>query len=133
VPRILVVDDDASIRESIRLALATIGIETVPVESGERALEVFARAALDGAIVDLMMPGINGYETITALRARAPALPVIVMSGSLMQPGSGAPDLMRAASGLGGVAMLAKPFRLADLLAKARACFLDPPKAQPAA
>jgi CheY-like chemotaxis protein len=133
VPRILVVDDDASIRESIRLALATIGIEIVSVESGERALEAFARAPFDGAIVDLMMPGMNGLETITALRARAPALPVIVVSGSLMQPGNAA-DLMRIASGLNSVAMLAKPFRLADLLAKARACFLDPPpKTQPAA
>jgi CheY-like chemotaxis protein len=65
VQRILVVDDDDAIRESIRLALNTIGMAVVTAESGERALEAFD-AAFDGAIVDLMMPGINGLETIKA-------------------------------------------------------------------
>ena len=133
MPRILVVDDDAPIRESVRLALNTIGIEVVAVDSGERALEAFCRAAFDGAIVDLMMPGINGLETISALRARAPGLPVIVVSGALVQDGSSASDLLRTASGLNGVATLAKPFRLSELLRTARACFLEVPKAQPAA
>ena len=96
--RILVVDDDHSIRESIRLALDTIGMTAVTAESGERALEAFD-GAFDGAIVDLMMPGINGFETIRALRARAPDLPVIVVSGSLVQAGPGAEDLLRMALG----------------------------------
>jgi CheY-like chemotaxis protein len=136
VQRILVVDDDGAIRESIRLALETSGMAVVTAESGERALEVF-NTSFNGVIVDLLMPGMNGLETITALRARAPELPIIVVSGSLVQAGRGAEDLLRMALGLHGVAILAKPFKLSELLHTARACFVDPippvPKAQPAA
>lgn len=134
--RILVVDDDHAIRESIRLALETSGMAAVTVESGERALEAFD-ATFTGAIVDLMMPGMNGFETIRALRARAPQLPIIVVSGSLVQAGPNAEDLLRMALGMDGVAILAKPFKLSELLRTARASFVDAepplPKAQPAA
>jgi CheY-like chemotaxis protein len=128
VPRILVVDDDDPIRQSIRLALDIIGIEVVAVESGERALEAFGRVPFDGAIVDLMMPGMNGLETIRALRARAPDLPIVVISGSLMQAGNGVPDLLRAATEMRGVTSLSKPFKLSDLLGIARATFMAAPR-----
>jgi len=128
VPRILVVDDDDAIRESIRLALDTIDIEVIAVESGERALEAFGRASFDGAIVDLMMPGMNGLETIRALRVRAPDLPIVVISGSLMQAGSGVPDLLRVATEMRGVTSLPKPFKLSDLLGIARATFVVAPR-----
>jgi CheY-like chemotaxis protein len=121
VPRILVVDDDAAIRESIRLALAPAGIEVTTVDSGERALEDFAHASFDGAIVDFMMPGIGGAETIRALRALRPGLPVIVVSGSLMRDESRAPDFLHLAMELAGVTHLAKPFKLSDLLRTVRA------------
>ena len=134
--RILVVDDDHAIRESIRLALDTGGMTAVTVESGERALEAFD-ASFAGAIVDLMMPGMNGFETIRALRARAPGLPIIMVSGSLVQAGPNAEDLLRMALGMDGVAILAKPFKLSELLRTARASFVDAvppvPKTQPAA
>ena len=134
--RILVVDDDHAIRESIRLALDTSGMTAVTVESGERALEAFD-TTFTGAIVDLMMPGMNGFDTIRALRARAPELPIIMVSGSLVQAGPNAEDLLRMALGMDGVAILAKPFKLSELLRTARASFVDAeppvPKTQPAA
>jgi two-component system NtrC family response regulator len=135
VPRVLVVDDDDPIRESIRLALDIIGIEVVAVESGERALEAFARAPFDGAIVDLMMPGMNGLDTVLALRSRAPDLPVVVISGSLMHASGSVPDLVRVATGMSGVTSLAKPFKLSDLLNVARKTFMAPrrPETKPAA
>ena len=117
-----VVDDDAAIRESIRLVLDTVGVETVLAESGERALEALSRAPFDGAIVDLMMPGINGIETIRALRARVPGLRVIVISGSLMHGGD-AVDLKRMVAEIEGVTSLAKPFKLGELLDTVRANF----------
>ena len=126
VPRILVVDDDEPIRESIRLALAIIGFEVVAAENGERALDAFARTPCDGAMVDLMMPGMNGLETIRALRARAPDLPVVVISGSLMHAGDSGPDLLRAATAMQGVSSLSKPFKLSDLMNAARASFMVP-------
>ena len=115
---ILVVDDDAGIRESIRFALEANGIAAVAVESGARALEMFSRAWFDGAIVDLMMRGITGADTVFSLRARAPDLPIVVIAGAPMQGGG---DLMRIASELPGVRVLPKPFKLAELLRAVRA------------
>jgi CheY-like chemotaxis protein len=128
VPRILVVDDDDPIRESIRLALAIIGIEVVTAENGERALEAFGQMAVDGAIVDLMMPGMNGLDTIRALRERAPALPIVVISGSLMQQADGGQDALRVATAMTGVTALAKPFKLSELMALARERFVAVPQ-----
>jgi len=115
VLRILVVDDDDTIRDSIALVFRSVGIEAVAAENGERALEAFDHGVFDGAIIDLMMPGMSGLETIHALRARAPDLPVIVVSGSLMQ-GLVAPQMLRMAMELEGVSSLSKPFRLDALL-----------------
>jgi CheY-like chemotaxis protein len=136
VPRILVVDDDDPIRESIRLVLELTGIDVVMADSGERAQDACATGTFDGAIVDLLMPGMNGLETIRALRVRAPSLPVIVISGSLMQGPGGAPDLLRSAMGLPHIAVLAKPFKLSELMTLARAHFSLPsrvPAPKPAA
>jgi two-component system cell cycle sensor histidine kinase/response regulator CckA len=122
VPRILVVDDDDSIRESIRIGLSCADIETVGAESGEHALEVFPRTAFDGAIVDLMMPGMDGLETIEALRALAPGLPAVLISGALMRADPNAPDLLKMSRRLPDVARLAKPFTIDELLHTVRNC-----------
>lgn len=124
MPRILVVDDDESIRNSISFVLDTAGIETMTVESGERALDVFDRTAFDAAIVDLILPGMSGLETVRALRTRVPRLPVAVVSGALH--GDGASELARMASEFDGITMLAKPFKLSDLLHTVRAIMADP-------
>lgn len=125
MPRILVVDDDDPIRESIRLALELTGIDVVLADSGERAQDACATTTFDGAIVDLLMPGMSGLETIRALRARAPGLPIIVISGSLMQ-GSGATDMLRSAATLPHIAVLPKPFKLSELMTVARTHFSLP-------
>ena len=120
--RILVVDDDATIRESIKLVLESVGIETVSAENGERALEAFSQSACDGAIVDLIMPGMSGLETVAALRKESPELPIIVVSGSLTR-GISVPELLRMATELKGVSSLAKPFKLSELLQAVRERF----------
>lgn len=122
VLRILVVDDDATVRDSIRLVFRSVGIEAVAAENGERALEAFGQAVFDGAIVDLMMPGMNGLETIRALRASAPDLPIIIVSGSLMR-GDEAAQMLRMAVELEGVTSLSKPFGLNELLNQVRERF----------
>jgi len=127
VPRILVVDDDATIRDSIKLVLETAGIETIPAENGERALEAFSGSGCDGAIVDLMMPGMSGLETICALREKSPELPIVVVSGSLTR-GVAMPELLRMATELKGVTSLAKPFKLSELLQVVRERFAGVPE-----
>ena len=120
--RILVVDDDATIRESIKLVLESVGIETVSAEDGGRALEAFSQSSCDGAIVDLIMPGMSGLETVCALRQKSPELPIIVVSGSLTR-GISVPELLRMAIELKGVTSLAKPFKLTELLQAVRERF----------
>jgi len=120
--RILVVDDDATIRESIKLVLESVGIETVSAENGEGALEAFSQSSCDGAIVDLIMPGMSGLETVCALREKSPELPIIVVSGSLTR-GTSVPELLRMATELKGVTSLAKPFKLSELLQVVRERF----------
>jgi CheY-like chemotaxis protein len=130
VPRILVVDDDASIRDSIKLVLETVGIETISAENGERALEAFSHTGCDGAIIDLMMPGMSGLETVCALREKSPELPIVVVSGSLTR-GVAMPEMLRMATELKGVTGLAKPFKLAELLQAVRERFSAAPTLAP--
>ena len=122
MPRILVVDDDATIRESIRIALASAGIDAIAVDCGERALEALRGTEFDCAIIDLMMPGMGGLETIQTLRENAPGLPAVLISGALMRADPHAPDFLSMACKLPGVTRLAKPFTLAELLRTVRAC-----------
>jgi DNA-binding NtrC family response regulator len=85
---ILLVDDDAGFREGLAETLGDLGHETVEVDSGERAIELTARAesgtGSEFALVflDLRMPGMDGLETLRCLRLQAggPELPVIVLT-----------------------------------------------------
>ena len=130
VPRILVVDDDASIRDSIKLVLETVGIETISAENGERALEAFSHVRCDGAIIDLMMPGMTGLETVCALREKSPELPIVVVSGSLTR-GVSMSEMLRLATELKGVTGLAKPFKLSELLQAVHERFAAAPDLAP--
>src|SRR3974390_3402521 len=76
--RILVVEDDERIRSSMRLALEGEGYEVRDAASGEEGLDVFAEAPTDVALIDLMLPGMDGFECCRALR-RNSAGPIIIV------------------------------------------------------
>ena len=74
--RILVVEDDERIRSSMRLALEGEGYDVKDVASGEEALDLFADAPTDIALIDLMLPGMDGFECCRRAcdgRARCPS------------------------------------------------------------
>jgi DNA-binding response OmpR family regulator len=77
--RILVVEDDERIRSSMRLALEEEGYEVDDVGSGEEALDHFAAQAPDVTLIDLMLPGMDGFECCRALR-RQSAVPIIMVT-----------------------------------------------------
>ena len=77
--RILVVEDDERIRSSMRLALEDEGYAVDDVGSGEEAVARFAVEACDLALIDLMLPGMDGFETCRALR-RVSTVPVIMVT-----------------------------------------------------
>src|ERR1039457_5552426 len=77
--RILVVEDDERIRSSMRLALEGEGYDVKDVASGEEALELFADSPTDVALIDIMLPGMDGFECCRALR-RQSAVPIIIVT-----------------------------------------------------
>lgn len=109
MPRILVVDDEAPIRNLVAAVLADDGylLDTAP--SALDALDRISRHAPDLILLDVMMPGMDGLELLAVLRAdpRTSDIPVVIMSAAYTRKDAvpGADDL------------LPKPFDLADLLA----------------
>ena len=79
---ILTVDDDSLVLANIAAMLEDLGHEVIAVGSGVRAIEMFdSTPDIDLLITDQAMPGMNGLQVIEAIRARRPALPVILATG----------------------------------------------------
>jgi DNA-binding response OmpR family regulator len=112
--RILVVEDDERIRSSMRLALEGEGYDVKDVASGEEALDLFADAPTDVALIDIMLPGMDGFECCRALR-RQSAVPIIMMTAL--------PDTHDVVAGLeaGADDYVTKPFVAKELAARIRA------------
>jgi CheY-like chemotaxis protein len=107
--KILVVDDEPSVYQTIRILLEFDGHEVVTVDSGAGALALFDQNRFDLVITDYTMPGMKGSELAVALKARLPGLPVIMITAHV--------DMLKTNSeALTGVDhLVGKPFELADL------------------
>ena len=109
--RVLVVDDDESMREAIESLLDEAGFETTVYQSAEALL---AADGIEGAtciVSDLKLPSMSGLELLTTLRARGARPPVIVITAH------DAPGMCDEAVRLGAAAYLPKPFGGSALLA----------------
>ena len=111
--RILVVDDEVGQLRTARRILTQLGYEIVTAQSGEEALELYAKATSAGAfdlvVIDLLMPGgIGGKLAVERMRALHSAQPVVMVSGW-------APEQMDAISKDRGVTWLPKPYSMSDL------------------
>jgi excisionase family DNA binding protein len=111
-PVVLVVDDDPRLREHMRMNLEQAGYSVREAENGERALSVIDDQAPDLVLLDVVMPGIDGWQLLRQLEERHGSIPVIMFSGQA--DGRAATD--RGASPFVGV-----PFDPEELLARARA------------
>jgi two-component system KDP operon response regulator KdpE len=111
---ILVVDDDASIRESLSKELRAAGYATITASDGREGLDLFQSRAPDLVLTDLAMPRSDGFELISAVRATSRS-PIIVLSVRGADP-----DKVRALD-LGADDFVTKPFSVAELLARIRA------------
>lgn len=112
--RILVVDDELQIRRALRTALTGHGYQVEVAEDGEGALTRIAAWAPDVVMLDLVMPGIDGFEVLRQTRAWS-SVPIVVLSARGQEP-----DKV-AALDLGADDYLTKPFGIAELLARVRA------------
>lgn len=112
---ILFVDDHADILEANRSYFAQRGFETVACERGELALAALLEQSFDCVVLDVMMPGMDGYDVCSAIRKQGNT-PVIFLS-CLDQPDDKIKGLM-----LGGDAYITKPYDLRELHAQVMAC-----------
>ncbi|MDP2998502.1 MAG: response regulator, partial [Bryobacterales bacterium] len=101
--RILVADDEAGVRGSLRATLEQGGYEVIEAEDGKQALRRAREGGVDLVITDLVMPEQEGIETIRALRKEIPDIGIIAISGKLEGP------YLKMATVLGADAALAKP------------------------
>lgn len=115
--RVLLVEDQQDIRELVALHLRDLDCEAVQAGSGEQALELAERQSFDLAILDLMLPGIDGLEVCRQLRSRPGYLPILMLTAKsteldrVMGLETGADDY------------LTKPFGILELLARIKALF----------
>lgn len=110
-PRVLVVDDEAGILETLEILLRNEGFEPVVADSGKSALEKLASAAPDIVLSDVRMPGVGGVEVLTAARAHDPNTPVILMTAQATLQ-----TAMQAVNE-GAFYYIQKPFRNDELVA----------------
>jgi two-component system nitrogen regulation response regulator NtrX len=80
-PRILVVDDEGAIRESLRMTLEYEGYECLLAATGQEGLTLLEREAPDLVLLDVKMPGMDGMEVLERIRAVNETIPVVVVSG----------------------------------------------------
>jgi DNA-binding NtrC family response regulator len=113
-PRILIVDDDPGQRSLLDSFLKGQGFETVPVSSGERALEMLRQEEFNMMISDVRMPGMTGLETLRKARSEHAVLPVLLVTAYA--------DIREAVGAMrdGAVNYLGKPIDLDELLANVR-------------
>jgi CheY-like chemotaxis protein len=122
--RILIVDDDTLVLASIRMLLSHAGHEVRAVDQARKAILALEREPFDLVIVDVFMPGMDGYQAIKEFRRLDPGIPVIAMSGVMYRESSQphAPDFPGMAVRLGATRTLNKPFKPAELMDAVRAC-----------
>jgi CheY-like chemotaxis protein len=110
---ILVIDDDPVLRRIITLALEAAGHSVLRCENGRKAVAYLQHDRADLLITDIVMPEMDGVETLRAARQLDPNLPLLAISGG----GSFDPkDYLGIAQAFGATAVLPKPFRPAELM-----------------
>jgi two-component system alkaline phosphatase synthesis response regulator PhoP len=113
-PHILIADDDPALGEAVSWYLEAEGFRVTRVKDGPAALAAFHADAPDVAILDIMMPGLDGFALCQALR-RSSSLPILMLSAR-----DGEADKVRAL-GLGADDYVTKPFGAMELVARVKA------------
>ena len=106
--RILLVDDDPTVRDSLNDVLVSEGYVVIPAENGQQALELADRLPVDLALLDLNMPVKNGWDTFERLTATHPLIPIIIATAR--------PNQLFTALNAGVGALLEKPMDIPMLL-----------------
>ena len=109
--KVLVVEDEESIREVVALNLRMSGYEVIEAGSAEQALGLLQKD-FDAAVLDIMLPGMNGFSLCESIRRDSPAIGIIMLSAKSLET-----DKIRALS-IGADDYMTKPFSVSELLAR---------------
>ena len=112
---ILIIEDDVATAEFVAGAFKQVGYATMHVADGEAGLAAALHGPYDAAVVDIMLPRLDGLEVIRRVRAAGCPLPIIVLSAR------GSVDAKIRGLEAGGDDYLAKPFSVAELVARVQA------------
>jgi two-component system response regulator MprA len=115
VMRLLIVEDEAAVREALTRALESEGYELALAEDGAQALAMIAQSPPDAVVLDVMLPGIDGLEVARRVRGHHNPLPILMLTAR------GAVGDRVAGLDAGADDYLVKPFALEELLARLRA------------
>ena len=109
-PRILIVDDEPSVGDALKLVLESSGYEVVLVTKGLDGIDQARAKSFGFSVVDLYLTDISGFQVISDLRSLQPHIPILLITAH------GSPQVFAEAKKLGAVGALAKPFHPAELL-----------------
>ena len=112
MPKILVIEDELNIQKLVKANLAASGYQVFVASDGEEGLGLAKLESPDLILLDLMMPGISGWDVLTALKTnpRVREIPVVIMTASAHK------DEEDKARSMGAVNYLVKPFSADELL-----------------
>ncbi len=113
--KVLIAEDDPNTRNGLREILAAEGYETLAAENGKEALRLFAKESPDFVCLDIMMPGVSGYDVCREIRRTDPAIPVIFISAKSEEI-----DKVVGLE-LGADDFIVKPFGVKEVVARIRA------------
>ena len=122
LPRVLVVDDDPMVCIAIEVCLRRQGLEVTIADGGDAGMRELASGEFDVMLVDIFMPHMRGFESIRVFHERAPAIPIIAMSGYAFANAANGRDFLDMTLELGAVRCLRKPFKPSTLLDTVNEC-----------
>ena len=109
---ILLVDDEQLVRRVVRVVLEAEGHDVIEAGDGEQALKLAVEHTPDAVVLDLIIPGMDGYEICKRLKSSRPETKVLVLSGVPIS------DSTEQATASGADDVMSKPFSALDLLYK---------------
>jgi DNA-binding response OmpR family regulator len=112
--RLLVIEDEQSVADALRLIMEDQGYEVTVANSGGDGCEQCLRGTFDLTITDVNLPDMSGLDVLSRLRAFAPCHPVIVITAQ------STPEIVTTAKERGALEVLSKPFLPADIISLVR-------------
>jgi DNA-binding NtrC family response regulator len=108
--RILIIDDEPSVGDALRLVLESNGYEVVLVTKGQDGIDQARRRSFGFSVVDLFLTDISGFQVIACIHDLQPQVPILLITAH------GSPQVFEEAKRLGAIGALSKPFPPAEIL-----------------